>query len=176
MNLSPLIKLFNQAPVYKALADALHWGEVSAAMRQPWGVLTAARPALLAALQADLQCPVLFITARADRARILKEQIQTWAQYPAVYPILMPCHTKRSPGAATQFRDAWPPCPPWQFTTGHRPPEQTRNAKKPLLNNIRGRTSQQTELPRSNSRPLLSSLPAPLLVSCPRSSSLQPGR
>jgi transcription-repair coupling factor (superfamily II helicase) len=82
MNLSPLIKLFNQAPVYKELADALHWGELSAAMRQPWGVLTAARPALLAALQADLQCPVLFITARADRARILKEQIQTWAQQP----------------------------------------------------------------------------------------------
>ena len=82
MNLSPLLKLFNQAPTYRALADALHWGQLTEEIRQPWGLLNAARPALLAALQADLQCPMLFITARADRARILKEQIQVWVQDP----------------------------------------------------------------------------------------------
>ncbi|MCL4298295.1 MAG: transcription-repair coupling factor [Anaerolineae bacterium] len=83
MNLSPLLKLFNQIPAYHTLADALHSGEFSAEICQPLGVLTAARPALLAALQADLQRPILFITARADRARILTEQIQAWVEEPS---------------------------------------------------------------------------------------------
>jgi transcription-repair coupling factor (superfamily II helicase) len=82
MNLSPLLKLFNQSPTYHALADALHWGELTGEMRRPWGIFTAARPALLAALHTDLQRPIFFITARADRARILTEQIQVWAQEP----------------------------------------------------------------------------------------------
>jgi transcription-repair coupling factor (superfamily II helicase) len=82
MNLSPLLKLFNQISTYNTLADALHWGELTGAMRRPLGVLTAARPALLAALQADLQRPIFFMTARADRARILTEQIQIWTQNP----------------------------------------------------------------------------------------------
>ena len=42
MNLSPLLKLFNQIPTYNTLADALHWGELSVAMRRPLGVMTAA--------------------------------------------------------------------------------------------------------------------------------------
>jgi len=82
MNLSPLLKLFDQIPAYKDFADALHWGEPAEAMRRPLGLFTAARPALLAALQTDLQRPILFITARADRARILTEQIQVWANNP----------------------------------------------------------------------------------------------
>ncbi len=83
LNLSPLLKLFNQILAYNTLADALHAGEVTDELRHPLGVLTAARPALLAALQADLQRPIAFITARADRARILAEQIQNWAEHPA---------------------------------------------------------------------------------------------
>lgn len=83
MNLSPLLKLFNQIPAYNTLADALYAGEYPAEITRPLGVLTAARPALLAALQTDLQRPILFITARADRARILTEQLQIWAGNPA---------------------------------------------------------------------------------------------
>jgi transcription-repair coupling factor (superfamily II helicase) len=83
MNLSPLLKLFNQIPAYHTLADALHSGKFSAEICHPLGVLTAARPALLAALRADLQRPILFITARADRARILTEQIQAWVEEPS---------------------------------------------------------------------------------------------
>ena len=83
-NLSPLLKLFNQIPTYNKLADALHAGELTGEIRRPLGVLTAARPALLAALQADLQRPIFFITARADRARILTEQIQIWTEDPTV--------------------------------------------------------------------------------------------
>jgi transcription-repair coupling factor (superfamily II helicase) len=83
MNLSPLLRLLSQAPVYHSLADALHADERPADLHRPLGVLTAARPALLAGLQADLRRPIVFITARADRARILAEQIQTWSEYPA---------------------------------------------------------------------------------------------
>ena len=83
MNLSPILKLFNQLPTYNHFADALHWNEPNEAMRRPLGVLSAARPALLAALHSDLQRPILFITARADRARILTEQVQVWANPPA---------------------------------------------------------------------------------------------
>jgi transcription-repair coupling factor (superfamily II helicase) len=83
MNLSPLLKLFNQIPPYADLADALHYGELSPAMQRPLGLLTAARPALVAALHADLQRPLLFITARADRARIFTEQIRVWSPAPA---------------------------------------------------------------------------------------------
>ncbi len=83
MNLSPLLKLFNQIPSYNALADAIHLDKLNPDMQRPLGILTAARPAFLAALQADLQRPILFITARADRARILTEQIQVWSQNPA---------------------------------------------------------------------------------------------
>jgi transcription-repair coupling factor (superfamily II helicase) len=82
MNLSPLLKLFNQIPAYNTLADALH-SEKLEKVSSPLGVLTAARPALLAALSTDLRRPVLFITARADRARVLTEQIQAWVDYPA---------------------------------------------------------------------------------------------
>jgi len=65
------------------LADALHTGKLTEEICRPLGVLTAARPALLAALYADLRRPILFITARADRARILTEQIQAWVEDPA---------------------------------------------------------------------------------------------
>ena len=82
MNLSPLLKLFNQISGYNTFADALHSGQLLAPDSPPLGVLTAARPALLAALQLDLQRPILFITARAERARIFTEQIQLWSQDP----------------------------------------------------------------------------------------------
>jgi transcription-repair coupling factor (superfamily II helicase) len=83
MNLSPLLKLFNQIPTYNHLADTLHQGEWARELCRPLGVLGAARPSLLAALHADLQRPIFFITARADRARILTEQIQIWSPRPA---------------------------------------------------------------------------------------------
>jgi transcription-repair coupling factor (superfamily II helicase) len=82
INLSPLLKLFNQIAGYNTLADALHADEFLPEMKQPLGTLTAARPALLAALQADLRRPIMLITARSDRARILTEQIQNWSEEP----------------------------------------------------------------------------------------------
>jgi transcription-repair coupling factor (superfamily II helicase) len=83
MNLSPLLKLLNQIPAYNRLADMLHHGEFNEELYRPLRIFGAARPALLASLQTDLQRPILFITARADRARILTEQIQVWARHPS---------------------------------------------------------------------------------------------
>ncbi|MEW5957692.1 MAG: transcription-repair coupling factor [Chloroflexota bacterium] len=83
INLSPLLKLFGQIDAYNRLADAIHLDERAVEMQRPLGVFSAARPALLAGLQADLARPILFITARADRARILTEQIQSWAADPS---------------------------------------------------------------------------------------------
>ncbi|MEM7345579.1 MAG: transcription-repair coupling factor, partial [Chloroflexota bacterium] len=82
LNLSPTLKLFNQITSYEHLADALHSGDLNDLPAHPLGLLTGARPTLLAALQTDLQRPILFIAARADRARILAEQIQVWSEQP----------------------------------------------------------------------------------------------
>jgi transcription-repair coupling factor (superfamily II helicase) len=65
--------------------------------------LTGARPALLAALQSDLYRPILFITARADRARIFAEQIQVWAEDPTTV------HRLPDPDALPYEKVAWGP-------------------------------------------------------------------
>lgn len=83
MNLSPLLELLNQIPAYNRLTDMLNHGEFNEELRHPLWVFGAARPALLAGLQADLRRPIFFVTARADRARILTEQIQVWARNPS---------------------------------------------------------------------------------------------
>lgn len=103
LNLSPLLKLFNQIEAYNDLADRLHHGRLAEMMSRPWGVLTGARPALLAALQTDLRRPILFITARADRARILAEQIQVWVEDPATV------HRLPDPDALPYEKVAWGP-------------------------------------------------------------------
>ncbi len=101
LNLSPLLKLFNQIPTYISLTEALRSGKINEEMRRPWGVLTAARPALLAALFTDMRRPVLFITARSDRARVLTEQVQVWVEnQAAVYRL-------PDPDALPHERVAW---------------------------------------------------------------------
>ena len=79
MNLSPLLRLLNQIDTVQTLFDALALGE---AEDGPLGVPVAARPAMLAALHQNLQRPLLFITARTDRARSLVEQIRCWSDHP----------------------------------------------------------------------------------------------
>ncbi len=82
MNLSPLLKLFSQIPAYNDFAQSLHPDPRSGPFGRPLGVLTAARPALIAALQVDLRRPILLVSARADRAKIFAEQIQFWSSQP----------------------------------------------------------------------------------------------
>jgi transcription-repair coupling factor (superfamily II helicase) len=83
------------------MADALDQDEWTDDLRHPLGVFSAARPALLAALLADLQRPIFFITARADRAKVLTEQIQIWAENPTTV------HRLPDPDALPHEKMAW---------------------------------------------------------------------
>jgi transcription-repair coupling factor (superfamily II helicase) len=49
----------------------------------PLGLLSAARPVVLAALHAHTQRPLLVVVARADHARALAHQIRAWSPHPA---------------------------------------------------------------------------------------------
>ncbi len=79
INLSPLLRLFNQIEPLETLANALAMGQ---AVTRPLETPVAARPALLSAIHQSLQAPVLFVTARADRARTFSDQLRFWAANP----------------------------------------------------------------------------------------------
>ncbi|MFQ5614564.1 MAG: DEAD/DEAH box helicase, partial [Anaerolineae bacterium] len=98
MNLVALLRLLNYIDSFNAVVARLHEAQTIA---QPLGVLTAARPAFLAAVQAELQRPLLVITARADRARLLTDQLQMWVQNPSAV-VRLP-----DPDALPYERVAW---------------------------------------------------------------------
>ena len=79
MNLSPLLRLFNQIEPIQALLDLL---SLEGTPEKPLGVPVAARSAFLAALHQNVQRPILFITARTDRVRSLAEQVRVWSETP----------------------------------------------------------------------------------------------
>ena len=81
MNLSSLLVLLKDIPAYRGLANAL--GDRSARLPEgPIGLLSAARPTVLAALHVHTWRPLLLVVARADRARELARQIRAWSPYP----------------------------------------------------------------------------------------------
>jgi transcription-repair coupling factor (superfamily II helicase) len=85
MNLSTLLRLFNQIDLIQNLFDDLALDgsiEHNPWLKHPLGVPLAARPAFLAALHQNLQRPILFITARTDRARALTDQLRLWSINP----------------------------------------------------------------------------------------------
>ena len=63
MNLSGLLSLLQDLPAYKSLVDEIKQGQVEGSL----AMLRAARPYLVAALAEDLQCPILWIVARAPQ-------------------------------------------------------------------------------------------------------------
>jgi transcription-repair coupling factor (superfamily II helicase) len=81
VNLSALLALLNDIPGYQHLTQTL-------AERDPHqpgaalGVLSAARPTVLAALHAHTARPTLVIVARADHARELTRQVRAWSPDP----------------------------------------------------------------------------------------------
>ena len=79
MNLSTLLRPFTQIDAIQNLIDDL---ALNHPPHKPLGVPTAARPAFLAALHQNLQRPIIFITARTDRARTLAEQLRLWLPNP----------------------------------------------------------------------------------------------
>ncbi|PWH13210.1 MAG: hypothetical protein DDG58_14590, partial [Ardenticatenia bacterium] len=81
MVLTDIFALLYDHPVYRQLVEALA-ARPPQLPTIPLGVLSAARPALLAALHAHLQRPMLLVVARADAARTLAQQIQLWSPHP----------------------------------------------------------------------------------------------
>jgi len=113
VNLSGLLSLLNEIPAYRELLQALgdwHAQDVD----QPWSpdsaplsLLRAARPCLLAALQRDLERPIVVVTARTEQAAQLHSQLRLWSD---------------RPGAVLRFTepDALPyERIPWAAETGH---------------------------------------------------------
>jgi len=82
LNLFSLLTLLKEIPAYRELIGALA-DSSSDLPERPLSLLAAARPAVLAALHAHTQRPILVIVARADRARELARQIRAWSPSPA---------------------------------------------------------------------------------------------
>ncbi len=80
VNLSVLLRLFNQIKPVRSLADALADQDP---VTHPLRIPLSARLPLLSALHQNLQMPILFVVGRADRARILADQLRFWAADPA---------------------------------------------------------------------------------------------
>ncbi len=80
MNLSGLLDLASRIPAYQRLLDALRSGGRE---RLPsLQLVNAARPYLLAALHADLNRPLVVLTARTDQARQVFQQLRDWSATP----------------------------------------------------------------------------------------------
>jgi hypothetical protein len=82
VKLSTLLRLLNEIPAYRELTDALT-GSPPRLPEGPIGLLSTARPTVLAALHAHSRRPMLVVAARADRARDLTRQIRAWSPFPA---------------------------------------------------------------------------------------------
>lgn len=74
MQLSGLLELLRQHPAYQEMLRRLRAGD----QVEDLGVLRAARPYVLAALARDWNAPVVYITARVDRAYNISEQLFAW--------------------------------------------------------------------------------------------------
>jgi transcription-repair coupling factor (superfamily II helicase) len=94
VNLCGLLPLLQGVTAYQQLAEAID-GELAGKISDPppvqaLGVLSAARPYLLAALYRQLGRPVLLLTARAERVNHWIDQLRTWTGAEAVYPFPEP--------------------------------------------------------------------------------------
>jgi transcription-repair coupling factor (superfamily II helicase) len=85
LNLSGLLSLVEDIPSYRELIEGLR-GQDAAPRSLPYPVtlslLSAARPYLIAALQRDLDRPVVVVTARPEQANRLYSQLRLWSARP----------------------------------------------------------------------------------------------
>lgn len=88
MNLSALLPAFRALPEYTTLRQLADAGRESFALNLP----RPARLPLVAALAADLNRPILLLTARPDRALVFNEEIPTWLPSSPTQPTSAPLH------------------------------------------------------------------------------------
>src|SRR5690606_13897039 len=74
MQLNGLLNLLRESATYRNILNRLQAGEPPDDLR----IIRAARPFTLAALAQDWDGPVIFITARVDRAYNVSEQLPVW--------------------------------------------------------------------------------------------------
>jgi transcription-repair coupling factor (superfamily II helicase) len=86
MQLTGLLDLLRNQPIYRELLAQLHRAQALGDL----GVLRSARPYLLAALARDWPGPVLYITARIDRAYNVSEQLPVWLGERPIYRFAEP--------------------------------------------------------------------------------------
>jgi len=83
VNLTSLLEAVRNTTSYRQMLEALQDpGRGTSALTLAWGLLSAVRPAVLAALQMDWQGPILVLSAQPERARHLHEQIGPWSANP----------------------------------------------------------------------------------------------
>jgi transcription-repair coupling factor (superfamily II helicase) len=103
MQLTGLLDLLRDSAAYRDLITSLNQGAPSAEL----GVIRAARPFLLAALARDWDGPILYLTARIDRAYNVSEQIPAWLGDAPVYRFAepTPLFYERAPWGETAIRN-----------------------------------------------------------------------
>ncbi|MEO8609596.1 MAG: transcription-repair coupling factor [Chloroflexota bacterium] len=103
MQLTGLLDVLRDSAAYHNLTDALKSG----ASLSDLGILRAARPFLLSALARDWDGPILYITARIDRAYNVSEQIPAWLGDVPVYRFAepTPLFYERAPWGETAVRN-----------------------------------------------------------------------
>ena len=74
INLSPLLSLLQEMPVYRQLVGKLSTAEGE----HKATILDTAKPYLIAALYEELNLPLMVVTSQPESARKLNEQLRTW--------------------------------------------------------------------------------------------------
>jgi transcription-repair coupling factor (superfamily II helicase) len=103
VNLSGLLPLIQETPPYRQLVRAVEAGDPQPLLvgggegetktpdlRRGLGIITPARPYLVAALYRQLRRPILLLTARAERVSQWSEQLCVWTGCSAVLPFPEP--------------------------------------------------------------------------------------
>ncbi len=104
LSLSGLLDLIEGLPSYRELTERLRAQETAASSSispLTLNLLSSARPYLIAALQSDLNSPLLVVTARPEQANQLHSQLRLWSARPESV-LLFP-----EPNALPYERIAW---------------------------------------------------------------------
>jgi len=78
VTVSGLLEALDLLAPYRALREDLRRGEQAPTL----GLMRAARPALVAALLHDLQCPALIVAGTVERAKVLTHSLRDWSPTP----------------------------------------------------------------------------------------------
>ncbi len=103
MQLTGLLDLLRGSTVYRDFIEQLHTGAATDDLR----VIRAARPFVLAALARDWDGPVIYVTARVDRAYNVAEQLPVWLAERPIHRFAepTPLFYERSPWGESVIRN-----------------------------------------------------------------------